>query len=200
MKGSPLQRNFNIGAKSPLEQKVDLAGLDPEYVDKLLEKTDGDKSYPVINKANKRLIRKEILKNVKNLKVGKGLNKTLREEKKLQNEKLRANNTLKEDRLGTWDEDKGFVGGGRDKDRKYYRKFTTNEDGTKSWGPEIKTPKWWSSGKRKRDYIKTMQLRRKGDLPTEGMSHDQMQEYIDAGIDPTTMEPIVRRNEMEGNE
>jgi hypothetical protein len=159
MKGGPFKRNFNIGAKSPLEQKADFERVDPEYKDEILALTGGSEDISDVNLAEKKIQRKAMNKRVKDLKWGKGLNRTLRKEKKLQNERLRSSGTLQEDRLGTWDEDKGFVGGGRDKDRKTFRKYTLNEDGSKNWGMEIKRPKWWSSAARKKDYIKTMQGR-----------------------------------------
>jgi hypothetical protein len=172
MKGSAFKLN-NVATKSALKQ-VDLSNLDQEYVDELLEKTEGDESYPAVNKAHRKKQRREIHEDVKDLKFGKGLNKAMREEKRLQNERVFEKEGVK--------------------DRDYYKKFSTNEDGTKDWGPEIKRPKWWSSGKRKKDYIKTMQGRQIQDLRKEPMSLETRKKYEDAGIDPTTM---GRRTELD---
>ena len=156
MKGSPIKLG-SIATKSALKQKTDWGYTDSEYKDKILEKTGGSEDISDVNLAEKKIQRKKMKNRVRNLTVGTGLNKALREEKKLQNERLRNTNTLKT--VSPGEKKHGYKS---DKDRKNYRKYTLNEDGSKSWGPEIKTPKWWSSGKKKRDYIKTMQGRQIG--------------------------------------
>ena len=58
-----------------------------------------------------------------------------------------------------------------------------------------KQPKWWSSGKKKREYLDEMRGRdimgtyeKRG----EAMSKEDYDNFISAGIDPTTLKPIEK--------
>ena len=108
-----------------------------------------------MNRAHRRLQRLENKEEIEDLKVGKGLNKTLREEKKQQD--LR-------------------VSGPDGKKRKYYREIIGYKDGKPIYGDPIKTPKWWSSGKKKKHYIATMRERQIQDLDKEAMDRDMAEE------------------------
>jgi len=148
MKGSPLQRNFNIGAKSPLEQVVTQASEDVENNTESVDSWHEEKKK--LGNMSARDRRRAV--------------------KELRNE-LRVGNQPKQKTY--WDE-------------------TTK---TKK-----KIPGLFSSKAAKEDFILKQTMKKRGPVQGDAMSHDQMQEYIDAGIDPTTMKPTVRRSEMEGNE
>ena len=152
------------GHTSALKQQADLASLDQDYVDELLKRSGGDESYDELNKAHKKEQKKEIREEIADLKVGKGLNKAMREQKKIQKEGIHGTEGSKMYDKGHYDR---MLGG------------TYNIAG--------KIPKWYSPGWKKREYIKKMKMAQLQDLGRNAMTREQMDEFDDSGIDPTTM-------------
>ena len=148
-----------LGTGNPYEGEEGrpyLENMDQDYVAQLLEMTGGNKSIEEMNKAHRRLQRLENKEEIEDLKFGKGLNKTLREEKEMQNL---------------------MVSGPDGKKRKYYREIIgKNKDGTPIYGDPMKTPKWWSSGKKKKHYIATMRERQIQDLDRKAIDKDTAEE------------------------
>tara|TARA_R100001463_G_scaffold84820_2_gene139572 strand:- start:276 stop:764 length:489 start_codon:yes stop_codon:yes gene_type:complete len=78
----------------------------------------------------------------------------------------------------------------------YYNPYASvlNRSGVSVKGQTLKTPRTGifsnltkKQRKKKEAYLRTMARKRRADLSTGAMSREQMQEFIDAGIDPTTM-------------
>ena len=74
------------------------------------------------------------------------------------------------------------------------KKTYYNPYGSKMVSPVIKTPKTGifsnltkKQRKKKEAYLRTMARKSRADLSTGAMTREQMQEFRDAGIDPTTM-------------
>tara|TARA_R100000781_G_C4073078_1_gene125148 strand:- start:557 stop:1081 length:525 start_codon:yes stop_codon:yes gene_type:complete len=167
MKGSPIKLGKiqgTSGHASALKQQADLASLDQDYVDNLLKRSDGDMSYDELNKAHKKEQMKEIREEIAGLKVGKGLNKAMREQKKIQKEGIHGTK------------------GHKIYDKGHYNRML---EGPYNIAGEV--PKWYSPGWKKREYIKKMKMAQLQDLGRTAMTREQMDEFDDSGIDPTTM-------------
>ena len=80
----------------------------------------------------------------------------------------------------------------------YRRALDPDEEGNPRYSKKIDIPGKWASKDRKIKYLLTQGKKRRSEMQPEAMSRENYNAYLDAGIDPTTMEPIEEGKGVHG--